>query len=140
LSVVENTARFPLVQPTYRPKIKSFARRNFHTIPGFEQQDLEAEILEVLWLACLKYDPDNGACFSTFFWTCAQRRFLDLNKAAGRKMRQGDYHRVWLDTDALSEVIDEFLSAASSGVTEEPSAEDEALALIEVREIFRTRS
>lgn len=94
-------------------------------------EDLHNEILEVLWLACMKYDPDNGACFKTFFWTCAKRRFLDLHKFASRQCRAGNYNRVWLDDSRFSDILDEFL---------EGSAEDEALARMTVLEIYRSRT
>lgn len=123
------SVRFTAAQPAYKARIKSFAAKNFRTIPGFEKQDLEAELLEVLWLACMKYDPDNGACFNTFFWTCANRRFLDLHKAASRQRRVGDYKRVWLEADSVREAIAEFC---------ESSAEEEALARMEVQRLYHS--
>ena len=61
----------------------------------------------------MKYDPDNGACFNTFFWTCANRRFLDLHKAASRKMRVGDYSRVSLEAESVRAAVNEWLVAAT---------------------------
>lgn len=124
------SGRFEAAQPAYRYRIKSFARGNFTALPGIEQQDLEAELVEVLWLCCTKYDPANGACFNTYFWQAAKNRFLDLHKAASRKMRAGDYERVSLDAESVREAIYEML--------EHPSAEEEFLALESVRERFRT--
>jgi DNA-directed RNA polymerase specialized sigma24 family protein len=121
--------RFRLAQPEYRGRIRAFAHHNFRTIPGFEKQDLEAELLEVLWLACVAYDPNQGACFNTLFWTCANRRFLDLHKAASRKMRVGDYDRVWLDDEDVREQLNEYL---------DHSAEDEAIAMMVVEELYRS--
>lgn len=122
--------RFEQAQRHYRKRIKAVSQRNFRTLPGFDQQDLESEMLEVLWQCCNLYDPDNGACFNTFFWTCWNRKFLDLHKHASRKMRVGDYDRVWLDDEATRGVIENFLDA---------SAEDEALARIHVQELARIR-
>lgn len=121
-----------MAQPAYERRIKSFARKNFRTLPGQEQQDLEAELVEVLWLCCVKYDPNNGACFNTFFWQSAKNRFLDLHKAASRKMRVGDYQRVSLDVDAVQRAVYEMLGDAS--------AEDEVMAMETVRERYRSGS
>lgn len=122
--------RFTAAQPAYRFRIKAFARKNFRALPGLEQQDLEAELVEVLWLACMKYDPNNGACFNTFFWQSAKNRFLDLHKAASRKMRVGDYDRVSLTQESVQRAVYEML--------EDASAEDEVMARITVRERFRS--
>lgn len=129
-SVPDVTERFGITQPKFQGRIRTFARRNFRSLPGFAQQDLENEILEVLWLACLKYNPNNGSGFTNFFWTCAERRFLDLHKAASRKMRVGDYETDVYDPEMMAEAIREFAD----------SAEDEALARIHVKEIYRSQS
>lgn len=85
----------------------------------------------MLWLCCIAYDPDKGAKFSTYFWTSAENRFKDLHKAASRKMRVGDYDRVWLEAESVKQAI--------IAATEGPSVEDEAIANISVIEIYRSK-
>lgn len=139
--------RFTAAQIAYQGKIRTFARQKFRLLPGFDKQDVESEILEVLWKACNVYDPNNGACFNTLFWTMAHNRVKDLHKAASRKMRVGDYDLVYYDqvdeiqrNDAYVEVLNgnELTAAITTGLLS-PSAEDEALALMHVREIYRSR-
>jgi DNA-directed RNA polymerase specialized sigma24 family protein len=125
-----SAARFELAQPKFRKKIRTFCSKNYRRLPGLERQDLEGEMLEVLWLACMKYDPDQGAGFNTFFWTCAQRRLMDLHKAANRQMRSGDFHWVWLESESIADFINELLEA---------SAEEMTFAKIDVAEIYRSR-
>lgn len=84
----------------------------------------------MLWLVCLSYDPNKGASFNTLFWSAAKNRFLDLHKAASRKMRVGDYYRTSLSAESVAEAVSEFFLS--------PSAEDEAIARITVREQYRS--
>lgn len=81
-------------------------------------------------MACNTYDPNHGATFNTFFWTLAERRILDLHKAASRQKRVGDYLRVDLEAESVRDMVSEIALSAS--------AEDEALARIAVREVFRS--
>lgn len=129
-SAARQPSRFEQAQPVYKRRIRSFARKRFNHLPGMEAQDLEAELLEVLWLVCTSYDPDNGATFNTFFWTAAENRFKDLHKAASRQKRVGDYERVWLEAESVRQVLSE------THLT--PTVEDEVLAKINVREIYRS--
>lgn len=123
-------SRFEAAQRQYARRIRAFARRNFTSLPGTDPKDLEQELLEVLWLAATSYDPNHGATFNTYFWTNAERRFLDLHKTASRMKRVGDYSRVWLEDEAVARAVaDLFLDA---------SAEDEVLARMRVREVFRS--
>jgi DNA-directed RNA polymerase specialized sigma24 family protein len=123
-------SRFEQAQPVFQRRIASYARQKFRSLPGTDACELEQELLEVLWLCCTTYDPDKGAKFQTYFWTAAERRFIDLHRAASRQMRVGDYSRVCLHGD---DVRDE-LALRIEG----PSAEDQALANMRVIEIFRS--
>jgi DNA-directed RNA polymerase specialized sigma24 family protein len=123
-------SRFEQAQPHYTKRIRAYARRHFTALPGTDACELEQELLEVLWLCCLGYDPNEGAKFNTYFWYAAERRFLDLHKAASRQKRVGDYERIALDADSIREAL--------AGIGIESSAEDEALARIHVREEFRS--
>jgi DNA-directed RNA polymerase specialized sigma24 family protein len=131
LPALQIAARFERAQPAFQSKIRTFARKRYRSLPSVDACEIEQELLEVLWLCCLSYDPDQGAKFSTFFWTSAERRFLDLHKAASRQKRAGDYERVWIEAEGFRDVVHEMKSV-------EGSAEEEALARIHVREIFRS--
>lgn len=122
--------RFELARPAYRDKIKRYSNRYYRMIPGYEAQDLESDLVEVLWLACVSYDPNYGSKFNTFFWELVKRRFLDMRKRATRKKRAGDLTSISLDIDAVRAVVEQ--------VTLGSSAEEEMLARIVVTERFRS--
>lgn len=124
--------RFEQARSTYVPKIRTFARRQarLRILPATDQCDIENDMLEVLFLCCLAYDPNAGATFNTYFWTAAENAIKDAHKAASRMKRAGDYLRVSLDSDDVKEFVHEnFLSA---------SAEEEALARFDVIQVFRS--
>lgn len=109
-------------------RIHAYAWKKCPSLPGYDAADLESELLEVLWLACESYNPDRGAKFNTHFWNCAERRFLDLHKYASRQKRVGDYDAViGLDGEEVRMAVSELLDF---------SAEDHALAILNVREIW----
>lgn len=122
--------RFERAQPLYQRRIHTYADKRYRSLPGVDACEIEQELLEVLWLCCLSYDPDQGAKFNTYFWYAAERRFLDLHKAASRQKRVGDYERVWLESESFREQVAE--------ASLEGSAEDMALANIKIIEIFRS--
>lgn len=110
--------------------IRAYARDNVYALPGLEAQDLENEVLEVLWMACNTYDPNKGMKFNTWFRELVKRRFLDLSKAARRIKRAGDFNQVSLDVESVRMGIETALTGES--------AEDEALLRIDVREMYRS--
>lgn len=107
----------------YSPKIATFARKTYYFIPGFEQQDLEAEMLEVLWKCVESYDPNRGAGFNTLFWRSARRRLISIKRHYAAKKRAAEW--VMLDEEAFVSVCDEAIS--------DFSAEEWALAIQTVR-------
>lgn len=120
-----NTERFDEASARYRKVIAAFARRNFKAIPGFEQDDMLTEMLEVLWLCILKYDPDKGAKFDTYFYQSMRNRYADLVKHAFRPMRASNIHAFCLDSEDVRTEVERLLSG---------NCEDDAMALIEVKE------
>lgn len=123
-------ARFPLAQRKYTPAMRAIARQGFRAIPGYEQVDLENDLLEALWRACMNYDPNQGAKFDTFVRNCWHNTFADLIKTAHRDKRRIDFDTESLDVDSVRMVV------AEMSVSE--SAEDEVFARIKVSEIFRS--
>lgn len=107
-----------MAQEMYAPKIRTFAKKTWRFIPGFEQQDLEGELLEVLWKCTLTYHPDNGGNFNTFFWRSAKNRAISIERQAKALKRCAEW--VMLDPDVFTVVVDEILA--------EFSAEDFAIA------------
>lgn len=126
--------RFMKAQPVYRKKIQRFSRNRaaLRLIPGYDQSDWENDLLEVLWRACCSYDPDKGASFNTYFWRMTNNHQISLHRKAASQKRVGDYERISLDEEEVREVISELRT--------DPSAEDEYLARITVRERFREGS
>lgn len=115
---------FEMAQVKYAPKIRTFSENTWRYLPGYERQDLEADMLEVLWTCVQSYDPDRGARFSTFFWTAAKRRLISIRRHYGAQKRSAEW--VHLDGDALAEMVDEIVTEAS--------AEDYALAFAAIEE------
>lgn len=132
MAAIEMDARFESAYPHYERKIRTYSRVHFSSIPGFDQDDLEAELQEVLWLACQRYDPNRGATFNTCFWEFVKNRVIDLKKFAFRQKRQANLFTETLASDAVRAVVEE--------MTLQGSAEEEALARITVVERFHSGS
>lgn len=130
MAAFSGAERFQTAYIAYEAKIRTYSRAHFRSIPGYDQDELEAELLEVLWTACRKYDPDRGATFNTCFWEFAKRRIIDMKRSAFRLKRVAN-----LNAETLEEIG---VQIAVEEATVRPSAEDEALARLAVEERFRT--
>lgn len=129
--MAQSATAFELAQEMYEPKIATFAKKVWRFIPGFEQQDLEGELLEVLWVCTLRYNPDeSGATFNTFFWRCAKNRAISIERSAKAIRRYAEWVR--LDPDEFVAVCDSLLS--------DFSAEEYALANLTATEVRSTVS
>jgi DNA-directed RNA polymerase specialized sigma24 family protein len=117
-------SRFEIVEadPNYRRMIRTFARSCLVQLPGFAMEDIQQELLMVLWRCVNNYDPDRGAAFRTLFMGSAQRHVIGLVRTANAQKR-GKGVITYLDDEA-------FASAAERSRTE-GSAEDWYLALAE---------
>lgn len=117
---MQSATAFDMAQPVYAPKIRTFARKvtGFLAAAAYDLEDLENELLEVLWRCTLAYNPDNGANFNTLFWTSAKRRLISLERHAKAQKRFAEWVR--LDPEAFAAVVDRIIS--------EFSAEDHAIA------------
>jgi DNA-directed RNA polymerase specialized sigma24 family protein len=116
-------SKFEQAALAYSPKIATFSKKTFRYIPGFEQQDLEAEMLEVLWKCVNAYDPNQGAGFNTLFWRSAHRRLISIRRYYAAKKRAAEW--VLLDEE-------EFVAVCDS-VIHDYSAEEWVMAFEEVR-------
>lgn len=128
---LEETARFESAWPAYQQKIRTFVRLNVNDVPGFDEDDLESELQEVLWLACRHYDPDRGATFNTCFWEFVKRKIIDLKRYAFRAKRVANMNTYALNDDAVRYAIEEATSVES--------AEEMFLAKLTVEERYRSR-
>jgi len=85
----------------------------------------------VLWKCVNEYDPERAAGFSTFFWTCAKRRMMDMIARVDREKRKSEWfvlptqltHFDKNDTNALCHLLDDNYFGNHS----EASAEDWAV-------------
>lgn len=124
--------RWAEAEPAYRSRIALMAKAARSDIPGFDQDDYESELLEVLWLACVRYSPNSGANFNTFFNLLANNRRRDLVRAAWRDSRKANNHSEAIDNDDVRSYIESANSVDSS--------EEYALALMAVGERLQTRT
>jgi RNA polymerase sigma factor (sigma-70 family) len=116
--------RFALAQVEYAGKIKTAARNSYFKIPSYSADDMEQELLVVLWESVEMYDPDRGATFNTFFWMRARQKIGMLDRHwNGMKMRKATL--VSLEVEAVA--------AAVEDAVEHMSAEDSALLRMEVQ-------
>lgn len=103
-------------QSQFHRKIKTYARNSFHVVPGFAPEDMENELLAVLWKCVVAYDPDNGASFNTFAQRSFQNRIGMLRRAANSLKRSAEW--VSLDDEAVKLAVEEanFVESAESEV------------------------
>lgn len=120
--------RFEAAQVDYRGKIRTFARNSVNQIPGFDLEDIEQELLVVLWQCVIKYDPNKGASFNTLFQGCARNKVITLIRHGNTKGRKASV--VSLDDEAVRLAVDE---ADRWG-----SAEDIVLANLSILDRFDT--
>lgn len=104
------------------------ARQRFRSIPGFDQDDMESQLWEVLWLACVRYDPNNGANFNSFFNLLVNNRMRDLVRHAFRDVRQANTFCERLDVEEVRQAVE--------SMSNEASAEDSFFAGVTVHEWF----
>lgn len=113
----EVSSRFEAAQVAYQKKIRTIAHWNFQKGPGFARQDLEQELLVVLWRCVQNYDPNIGASFNTLFTGSARNRIVSLIRHATTQKRVA----------VLTSLEEEGIQLAIDRVLNEPSAEDTAL-------------
>lgn len=117
-------SNFEQAQIAYRGTIRTFAYNCVHQLPGFDIDDVESELLIILWKCVQNYDPNKGASFNTLFQGSARNRVISMVRAAQTQKRKA----LWVNLD------DEAVRAAVDGLLFQGSAEDSALALMEIQE------
>lgn len=123
LTAEQPTLSFEQLLPEYGRKVKTFARNSYYLCPGWNPEDMEQEILEVLWKTSLSYDPSRGVKFNTLFQRNAVNRIISLKRHYSTQSRKAEL--VSLDIDAVRGAVEEFLTTVD--------AETRALARMEVQ-------
>jgi DNA-directed RNA polymerase specialized sigma24 family protein len=116
-------------QREFGKKVKTFARNSAYAVPGYDEVDMEQELLVVLWECVVNYDPGKGARFNTYFQTSAKNRIVSLIRRFQALSRTAEVAS--LDVEAVSLAVDEVFAKGYS-------AEDTALLRMEVREAVAT--
>lgn len=102
-------AKWQLAFKAFSKKINTFARNSFYVVPGFTVEDMEQELLEVLWRCVFEYHPKNGATFNTLFTQSAMNRIGSLKRTANALKRRAEW--VSLDQEDIGRMVEEaFLS------------------------------
>lgn len=117
-------AKWDATYKQYRAKVHTFARNSYYTIPGFAVEDMEQELLEVLWQCVFDYHPRHGATFNTFFQQSARNKISSLIRACETQKRKADI--VSLDDDDIRTAIEEVFT--------DESPESTVLRRMEIRE------
>lgn len=93
---------FDDVYARHRREIEATARNQ--RIPGMTADEVQSEMMEVLWKACSTYDPEQSTPLMAYWWSCWMYRksnLLDMAFARKRQMlvltddgevRDGDAH------------------------------------------------
>jgi hypothetical protein len=110
---------YQLAHEAFKGKARTFARNAVHSIPGWEIEDIEAELFIVLARCVRDYDPNMGASFNTLVQGSWQRKIMDIRRKATTKGRTATL--VYLDAEDVQVSIERFL-------TDNCSAEQIALA------------
>lgn len=116
--------KWTLAQIRYKGTIRTFARNCVHQIPGMDLEDIEQELLVVLWKCVMNYNPDRGASFNTLFQGSARNKCISLIRTANTKGRKGV--TASLTDEAVERMVDE--------VFEQQSTEDTVMLRMELQE------
>lgn len=107
--------KWELAQRRYKGTIRTFARNFVNQLPGYDVEDIEQELMVVLWKTVLGYDPDKGASFNTLFQGNAQRRCITLVRTASTLKRTANLSS--LDVEAISRAVDDIMNEADAAET-----------------------
>lgn len=109
---VDDSARWEAARRLYGGKVRTFARNSFRQIPGFDREDVEQELLIVLWNCVQKYDPNKGASFNTLFQGCAKNKVISLIRHFETQSRKAVV--VSLGEDEVARAVDQYLAVSSA--------------------------
>ena len=95
--------RFSDVLRAMRPEIHRIAYAGQQRVPGMSPQEIEAEMLYVLWKARMSYSYDNTLTFPAYWWVCWMNHKRDLLKFYFRVKR--DVRKEFLFDDATEQEL-----------------------------------
>jgi RNA polymerase sigma factor (sigma-70 family) len=117
--------KWQLAYRRYKGTIRTFARSFYGQITGYATEDIEQELMEVLWRCVENYNPDRGASFNTLFQGSARNRCITLVRTSNTKSRTGI--NVPLDDEAVALAVDEMF--------QEQSTEERCMIRQDIREL-----
>lgn len=119
--------RFDAARREHAGTIRTFARNCVFQLPGFDLDDVQQELLVVLWRCVKNYDPNRGASFNTLFQGSARNHVIGLVRTANAQKR---------GKDKMTTLSDEAFQLAVEQMSIEGSAEDWYFAIAEYGERF----
>lgn len=125
----ETSQRFYDAQVKHKRTIRTFARNCVQQLPGYDIEDVEQELLVVLWRCVINYDPNKGASFNTLFQGSAKNHIISLIRHFETQKRK--VYTVSLSDEAVAVVADSYLSQCS--VEDELIARENVIAEVERR-------
>lgn len=117
-------ARWSATYDQYKGKVRTFARNSYQQMPGYSIEDVEQELLVVLWECVRHYDPNKGASFNTYFQGSARNRVITLVRHFSTKSRKAVVTS--LDVEAVASAVDQCFAQDSAETTAERRAELQA--------------
>jgi DNA-directed RNA polymerase specialized sigma24 family protein len=120
-------ARFDAARKHYAGTIRTFARNCVFQLPGFDLEDIQQELLVVLWRCVKNYDPNRGAGFNTLFQGSARNHVIGLVRTANAQKR---------GKGQITTLSDEAFTTAVERMSIEGSAEDWYFAIAEYGDRF----
>jgi hypothetical protein len=69
------------------PEIHSIAQAGRQRVPGMTKEEVEAEMIYVLWQARLSYSRESGVPFPAYWWSCWMNRKRSLLRFYFQQMR-----------------------------------------------------
>lgn len=121
--------KWETAQREYGGKIRTFARNSYYKMPSFDVEDVEQELLVVLWECVVHYDPTKGAKFNTYFQQSAKNRIITLIRYHEAKRRTAPGGVTTLDDDAVRAAAEEAMYS--------PTTEDRVFDRIALAEVIQ---
>jgi RNA polymerase sigma factor (sigma-70 family) len=70
--------------------VYAFLQKNPIYLNGYQPEDITQEAMTAFWQACLNYNPEKGAKFSTFVWTYLRNHLYNLVRQNSKQIRPTD--------------------------------------------------
>jgi DNA-directed RNA polymerase specialized sigma subunit len=143
--------RFDLAHHRYAGTVKTFSHNDLWKLHDnmWDYEDLEQELMITLWSCVNTYNPDKGAAFNGYFQQACKHRIITIARYAAALRRKAEVISIQgSDIQAILDDLFEQESKSTKKLLQElgaklisitsPSAEDEALALMQIRELLQS--